>query len=360
MTARSLFAAVTLALVAAPASAQISTDRKVRAPFDSVVARANQSTVRVMWKNEKETPPKDEDLALGTIVFADGYILTKSSELRAGELSVRLADGAVYEAEIVGRHRETDLAMLRIDATGLKPVTFADTKRIALGSWLAAAGPTTDAVGVGILSAAVRKIPPPSLFDDEGLIVNHNRGFMGVLLDENDPKDKDGKVLGAKITRVDRNTPAAKAGFKVQDLITAVGSTKVEGRVSLQQALEDYRPGDSIQVTLLRDGEEKQIKLTLGAAPVDPTDRSRIQNHLGGALSGRRTGFPAVMQTDMVVEPKHCGGPVVDLEGNVLGISIARAGRVETWILPSEYIRPLLEDLKAGKFAPASVSKRAK
>ena len=74
---------------------------------------------------------------------------------------------------------------------------------------------------------------------------------------------------------------------------------------------------------------------------------------MGGELSGRRTGFPAVLQTDMVVEPKDCGGPVVDLDGKVLGINIARAGRVETWILPSENIRPLLDDLKAGKSTAA-------
>ena len=48
---------------------------------------------------------------------------------------------------------------------------------------------------------------------------------------------------------------------------------------------------------------------------------------------------------------------MVDLDGNVLGINIARAGRVETWILPSENIRPLLIDLKAGKFPPVSLKK---
>jgi S1-C subfamily serine protease len=61
----------------------------------------------------------------------------------------------------------------------------------------------------------------------------------------------------------------------------------------------------------------------------------------------------------MVIAAKNCGGPVVDLDGNVLGISIARAGRVETWVLPSEVIRPLLPDFKAGKFAPTTVKTSA-
>ena len=62
----------------------------------------------------------------------------------------------------------------------------------------------------------------------------------------------------------------------------------------------------------------------------------------------------------MVLDPHNCGGPVVDLDGKVLGVSIARAGRVETWILPSETIRPILADMKAGKYPPLSVKKVSK
>ena len=66
---------------------------------------------------------------------------------------------------------------------------------------------------------------------------------------------------------------------------------------------------------VLRDGEEKELKATL----TGQTEKSRgdIQNSMGGELSGRRSGFPAVLQTDMVVEPKNCGGPIVDLDGKL-------------------------------------------
>jgi len=60
----------------------------------------------------------------------------------------------------------------------------------------------------------------------------------------------------------------------------------------------------------------------------------------------------------MVLAPKDCGGPIVSLEGHVLGVSIARAGRVETWILPSETIRPVLVEMQAGKYPPTTVSKK--
>jgi serine protease Do len=135
--------------------------------------------------------------------------------------------------------------------------------------------------------------------------------------------------------------------MKKNDIVLAVNGTKVAGRVALRDSLENSRPGDKVTLRVLRDGEEKEVTATL-TGQLQP-NRGDIQNAMGSELSGRRTGFPAVLQTDMVVEPKNCGGPVVDLDGNVLGVNIARAGRVETWILPSENIRPLLADLKAGK-----------
>jgi serine protease Do len=342
MTLRPLAAALILAASASPAAAQLSSQAKVLAPFKAIVAKANESTVRVRGD--------DRDVALGTIVFADGFILTKASELR-GALSVRLNDGTEYEAKVVGKHRDTDLALLRIDVKDLKPVRFVDSKKAVAGNWLAAAGPQTDPTSVGIVSVATRK--PTGL---DAFIDNLNRGYVGIFMSEEDPKDRDGNALGAKVIRLEEKGAGKKAGLLVDDIITAVDGFKVSGRESLRNALENSRPGDSVALTVLREGEEKTFKLTLTGQTSRP-DRGSIQNAMGGDLSGRRTGFPAVLQTDMVIQPKDCGGPVVDLDGNVLGINIARAGRVETWVLPSENIRPLLNDLKSGKYAPISASK---
>ena len=97
MTIRSLAVALVLAVAAAPASAQISSQPRVLSPFKAVVAKANESTVQVRGD--------DKDIALGTVVYSDGFILTKASELR-GALSVRFQDGTEFEAKIVGRHRD--------------------------------------------------------------------------------------------------------------------------------------------------------------------------------------------------------------------------------------------------------------
>ena len=337
---RYLIAAATVALAAAPSYAQPSGtgSSKLLAPFKPVVEKANVATVRVL-SNEK-------DAALGTIVTADGLILTKASELR-GAVSVKLNDGSVFDAEIVSLHKQTDLALLRIDSKDLKPVAFADSKNVPTGTWLAAAGLGPLPPAVGIVSVMTRGLSGGSDME----VLNQNRGFIGILLGrEDDPAG------GAKVDGFSSNSGAQKAGLKAGDSIFELNGKSVAGSDSLRALLEDSKPGDKVKVKVRRKAETLDFTITLGKG--EP-NRSDIQNSMGGELSGRRGGFPTVLQTDMILDPKNIGGPIVDLDGKVLGISIARAGPVETWILPSETIRPLLVDMRAGKFPAKEVKKVA-
>jgi serine protease Do len=63
-------------------------------------------------------------------------------------------------------------------------------------------------------------------------------------------------------------------------------------------------------------------------------------------LSERRVLFPSALEHDTVLLPNQCGGPLVDLEGNVIGINIARANRVASYAIPADVARPLLESFK--------------
>jgi serine protease Do len=338
---RRIFALFVVALASSPAAAQTVVDRassKFLAPFRTVVTKANESTIRIRCD--------DKDAALGTIVFADGYILTKASELK-GAITARMKDGAEYEADVVAMHKETDLALLKVDVKGLAAVAFADTKKVPVGNWLVAAGPGSDASAVGIVSVKTRNMPSDPLEQ-----MNANRGYLGVRLD--DAKDDEGKVVGARVMEVTRGSAAAKALVKNGDVILGLNDKAITGHMNLRELLDSSTPGQKVTLKVKRGSEELKLAVTLGKPEAS---RGDIQNSMGSELSGRRSGFPAVLQTDMVVEPKNCGGPVVDLDGNVLGINIARAGRVETWILPSENIRPLLTDMKAGKFPPVSLKK---
>jgi serine protease Do len=332
---RYVYSAAALALFAAPTYAQPSGSggSKLLAPFQPIVAKANTATVRILCD--------EKDAALGTIVTADGLILTKASELR-GSLSVKLADGSVLEAEITSVHKPTDLALIKIDMKGLKPVAFADSKQVPTGNWLAAAGLGTNPTAVGIVSVMTRDLSG----GDARETLNQNRGYLGILLGTEDDPAGGAKVDGFPPTGT---SGAQKAGLKKGDTIFEVNGKKIAGSEELRESLGNYKPGEKVKVKVRRGAEELDYTITLGKPEAN---RSDIQNSMGGELSGRRTGFPTVLQTDMVLDPKNIGGPVVDLDGQVLGISIARAGRVETWILPSETIRPLLVDMRAGKFPP--------
>ena len=72
-------------------------------------------------------------------------------------------------------------------------------------------------------------------------------------------------------------------------------------------------------------------------------ENSDFQSFLGGDLSVRRTGFPTVLQHDTFLLPQHCGGPIVDLDGRVVGINIARAERIASYALPAKEIQPWIE-----------------
>src|SRR5262249_52648443 len=142
----------------------------------------------------------------------------------------------------------------------------------------------------------------------------------------------------------------------------------VENRDKLFEAMDGFKPNDTITVVVRREVKEKtdegektvskemefKVKLT---GRIEP-DRSDMQNRMGSQLSGRQTGFPMVIQHDTVLKPSECGGPLVDLDGKVLGINIARAGRVESWALPPEVILPVVKDLKTGNFPPPPFEKK--
>jgi len=88
--------------------------------------------------------------------------------------------------------------------------------------------------------------------------------------------------------------------------------------------------------------------------------RKIVHYRFTGKRSHRRTGFSCVLQHDSVIRPIDCGGPLVDLQGNLIGLNIARASRVATYAIPWKTIQPLLDDLKSGKLSPPDISTRAK
>jgi serine protease Do len=157
---------------------------------------------------------------------------------------------------------------------------------------------------------------------------------------------------GAKVAAVEPKSAADKAGLQKDDLVLSVAGRKIVDAESLVNAIGRFKPGDVVRIKIKRGDETKELTATLGKRPRGGLSRSEIQNTMSGALSNRRGGFPIILQHDTVLRPRECGGPLVDLDGKVVGINIARAGRVESYAIPAEVVQGLLPALKSGKLAP--------
>jgi len=300
------------------------------AAFKSVVAKPSESTVRVLCG--------DKPVALGTIISGDGWIITKASELK-GKVVCKLKDDRSFSAKVVGIDDKHDLAMLKIETNGLKPIEWADSKSAVVGNWLASPSTGTDPVAIGVVSVAARRpdreqMPMSSPFGKDA-------GYLGIML---------AMEKGApKIDQVTPKSPAAKAGLKSGDLILKVSGKLVKDRMSLVETIMGFKAGSTVTLEIKRGEEVKELKATLDKRPAELFNRADFQNSMGSKLSDRRGGFPMILQHDQVIKPTDCGGPLVDLDGKAVGINIARAGRVESYAIPTEAVLALVSDLKSGK-----------
>jgi serine protease Do len=333
-----LFSTVFCLLLAAPALAQfgdtsskfLRSNPKFLGAFKEVVEKPSASTVRILCQGK--------DTALGMIVGSDGWILTKANDLK-GRITVRLRDGTLYEAKLVGVHNAHDLAMLKIEASGLTPVEFGDTKNVEVGAWLAGVGMGEEPVSIGVVSVATRELK--GIF---GAGKDPSKmPYLGVSLDVGEG--------GVKVAQVMPNTPAAKVGIKANDVIIRFGKDPITDPDDFMKHMAKYKPGDTVTFKIKRGETEIDQSVKLEPRPTIPDGRGDFQNKMGSELSSRRSGYPTILQHDAVVRPSDCGGPIVDLDGKVIGINICRAGRTESWVVPGEVIRPLLFDLISGKYA---------
>jgi serine protease Do len=223
--------------------------------------------------------------------------------------------------------------MLKIDASNLKSIDFEDVGNVPVGKWLAAVGPGEVPISVGVVS-----LPPRTILANV---------FMGVqLANSRDP--------GARVQVVVPGGNAARAGMQVDDLIVAINDEPVIDQKSVTARLSKLLPGTKVNVRVQRGDEQLDLAVTL-AARGQGSLRSQRQNTMGGKVSKRASGFPLVIQHDMVnLNPSECGSPVISIDGTIIGLNIARAGRTETYALPASVVRELIEELKAGKYPPTN------
>jgi len=289
------------------------------------------STVEV-YVDGNESPS-----ALGMVVDTQGFVMTKASMLK-GAVRCKLANGRMVPAIVYGVDTDTDLALLRLQVTNLAPIPWSSQpeEEALEGHWVLTPGVDGTLKSLGVVSVASRKIPSVS-------------GFIGIQM-----QPAEG---GVEVTQVIRGTAADRFGLKTSDVIVAVDEESVSEPSDLSAMLRGKRPGDVVSLSVKRGPTTLALRVILGNREEDNPENERAinQNTMSGEISKRRDDFPFALQHDSVLTPEQCGGPLVDLDGRVVGINISRAGRVNSYALPTSLVKAVFDRLATGEFSPEVV-----
>ena len=288
--------------------------QKVKSAFSEAIADARLATVRIF----RDGKP----VAMGTVVHPSGLILSKASEVtKPGRLSCQFSNRARKTAKVVELRPSHDLALLQVRADDLKPVQWNQGDDPGVGTLLATPSLGREPLAVGVVSLAPQNVA--------------NDGVLGIRLRTS--------RFGAMITDVVPSSAADKAGLQDGDIVIEVNDQSIQTSDALVEIIGKQLPGDDVKLTVTRDDTNLEITAKLGRRADLDIENSDFQSFLGGDLSVRRTGFPTVLQHDTFLLPQHCGGPIVALDGRVVGINIARAERIASYALPAKEIQPWIE-----------------
>lgn len=263
----------------------------------------------------------------GVIISPDGYIITNNHVVaNATEIMITLNDKKEYKAKLIGKDEAIDIALVKIEAKNLPFITFADSDQVKLGEWVLAVGNPynlTSTVTAGIVSAKGRDLgnnnrmesyiqtdaavnPGNSggaLVNTRGELIGINtaissqtgsyvgysfavpsniakkvvedlvefgniqRAYLGIRfveLNGENYKDLSAPISeGIYLNKIIENGSAFEAGLKVKDVIVKINQTKIKKLSDLNGQINALRPGDQIEVTVLRNGVEKVIPVVL-------------------------------------------------------------------------------------------------
>jgi len=273
-------------------------------------------------------PQISRGVGSGFIVSADGYVLTNAHVVDdATEVVVRLTDKREFKAKVEGVDTRTDVALLKIDASGLPTVKIGNPEATRVGEWVVAVGSPfgfDNTVTAGIISAKARRLPDETyvpflqtdvainpgnsggpLFNLDGEVIGINsqiysrsggfmgisfaipidvamtvkaqlqefgvvkRGRLGVTIQSVTEELADSFGLdhprGALVSAVEPGSAADKAELKAGDVILGVNGDPVADSVDLPRIIGEMRPGSDIKLEIWRDGKSRIVSATLGS-----------------------------------------------------------------------------------------------
>jgi serine protease Do len=280
-----------------------------------------------------------QGLGSGFIISPDGHILTNAHVVADfDEVTVRLADAKrEFKAKVVGLDKRTDVALIKVDATGLPTATMGSSEKLQPGEWVAAIGSPfgfANTITQGIVSAKGRSLPDemyvPFIQTDvavnpgnsggplinlagevvgiNSMIYSRTGGYMGVsfaipievALEVAKQLQSTGKVTrgrmgvgiqpltkelaqsfkldsssGAVVVNVEPGSPADKAGLKLGDVILAYNGKQLDDPTELPRLVAATKPGDKATLEIWRSGKREQVAVAVGEFPDEKTTASR-------------------------------------------------------------------------------------
>ena len=289
-------------------------------------------------------PNEVKSLGSGFIISPDGYILTNQHVVKdADEIVVRLQDRRELVAKVVGSDKRSDIALLKIDATGLPVLNIGSSDTLKVGSWVLAIGSPfgfDHSVTAGIVSAKGRSLPSDNyvpfiqtdvainpgnsggpLFNMGGQVVGVNsqiysrtggsmgisfaipievamkvvdqlktsghvsRGWLGVQIQDvtRELAESFGmkKPQGALVSKVLPKSPAEAAGLQIGDIITGYNKQEIISSSTLPPMVGDTKIGDNATLSVIRQGQTKDIPVKIGVLP-DEDEVIAIAPETGG------------------------------------------------------------------------------
>ena len=283
-------------------------------------------------RHQQQPPaPRERGLGSGVIVSTDGYIITNNHVVKnADEIKVLLSDRRTFSAKVIGTDPKTDLAVIKVDATGLPAITWGDSSRLQVGEIVMAIGNPfglNQTVTMGIISAVGRAnvgivdyedfiqtdaaINPGNsggaLVNLRGELVGINtaifsrsggymgigfaipsnmaksvkeslvkrgkviRGWLGVSIQDLTPELKDQfnvpDTKGALVSDVLKESPAKQGGLKRGDVIRQYDGHPVRDSRHLRSLVAETTPHTTVRINVLRDGNERGVRITIGEMP---------------------------------------------------------------------------------------------
>lgn len=262
-----------------------------------------------------------EELSIvGTLIRSTPYIVSKNSMV--GQDPTATVSGSDVKLEIVERDRDNDLVLLKSPSMNSDGIDLSDqvSNIPSIGSFLI----TPESTGPGLISIVGMK----AFLSRK----QQSRGYLGVM-----PADYEDNA-GAILRQVTEDGAAERAGLDVGDVVTQLNGTQIKSHNDMRRFLSDLEPNATVVATIIRGDEELEKTITLGAQPSS-------SRHAADQMekSGRRDGFSKVIPHDADLKPTKCGGPLFDLNGNFIGLNIARNSRVRSYAIPRSIVQQLIE-----------------